>query len=71
MVHRCSGGLSGYVEVTAFVRSVLRRQVDHCVKYRQKGEKNAEGEYVEPEEPTYNAMPPTLEGASRLSAQYT
>ena len=38
------------------------RQVDHCKKYEQKGTKNAEGDYVAPEEPTYNAMPPTLEG---------
>lgn len=39
-------------------------RVDHCKKYEQRGTKNAEGDYVAPEEPTYNAMPPTLEGSS-------
>ncbi|ORX40695.1 hypothetical protein BD324DRAFT_611810 [Kockovaella imperatae] len=38
-------------------------RVDHCQKYKQRGTKNEEGEYVEPEEPTYNAMPPTIEGS--------
>ena len=37
-------------------------RVDHCRKYNQPGSKNEEGEHVAPEEPTYNAMPPVIEG---------
>lgn len=37
-------------------------QVDHCRSYKQSGTKDADGKYQEPEEPTYNAMPPTLSG---------
>ncbi|WVF73019.1 hypothetical protein IAT40_007837 [Kwoniella sp. CBS 6097] len=38
-------------------------RVDHTRNYRQPGKKNEEGEYEEPEGPTYNAMPPMLEGS--------
>ncbi|OCF44600.1 RNA-binding domain-containing protein, X-linked 2 [Kwoniella heveanensis CBS 569] len=38
-------------------------RVDHTRNYRQPGKKNEEGEYEEPEGPTYNAMPPVLEGS--------
>lgn len=46
-------------------------RVDHCKKYEQRGTKNAEGDYVAPEEPTYNAMPPTLEGEPFYFSQST
>ncbi|RXK37795.1 RNA-binding domain-containing protein, X-linked 2 [Tremella mesenterica] len=36
-------------------------RVDHCKSYKQAGTKNEKGEHVEPENPTYNAMPPLLE----------
>ena len=42
----------------------MREQVDHCRKYNQPGEKNEEGEYVQSDAPSYNALPPTIEGAS-------
>ncbi|WRT70331.1 uncharacterized protein IL334_007329 [Kwoniella shivajii] len=35
-------------------------RVDHTRNYKQPGKRNDEGEYEEPEEPTYNAMPPIL-----------
>ncbi|WWC91604.1 uncharacterized protein L201_006550 [Kwoniella dendrophila CBS 6074] len=38
-------------------------RVDHTRNYRQPGKRNDEGEYEEPEEPTYNAMPPILSGS--------
>ncbi|WVR07778.1 hypothetical protein IAU60_004821 [Kwoniella sp. DSM 27419] len=38
-------------------------RVDHTRNYRQPGKRNEEGEYEEPEGPTYNAVPPVLEGS--------
>ncbi|WWC71917.1 uncharacterized protein I206_105876 [Kwoniella pini CBS 10737] len=38
-------------------------RVDHTRNYRQPGKRNDEGQYEEPEEPTYNAMPPILSGS--------
>jgi RNA-binding motif X-linked protein 2 len=37
-------------------------RVDHVRSYRHPDQTNAEGERVEEEEPTYNAMPPTIGG---------
>lgn len=37
-------------------------RVDHCRDYKQKGTKNEEGEYVQPEEPSLNAMPQMVRG---------
>lgn len=39
-------------------------RVDHCRNYRQPGERNDDGDHIAPEEPTYNAMPPVLDGKS-------
>lgn len=36
--------------------------MDHTRNYRQQGKRNENGEYEEPEEPIYNAMPPILSG---------
>ncbi|ORY26697.1 hypothetical protein BCR39DRAFT_540470 [Naematelia encephala] len=38
-------------------------RVDHCRKYNQPGTKDGDGNHVEPDKPTYNAMPPVLEGS--------
>jgi RNA-binding motif X-linked protein 2 len=40
--------------------------VDHCRKYKQPGKKDENGDYQEPEEPSYNAMPPILDGEGSL-----
>lgn len=37
-------------------------RVDHVRSYKHPDKTNAEGERVEVEEPTYNAMPPVLSG---------
>lgn len=37
-------------------------KVDHTRNYRQAGKRNEEGEYEEPDAPTYNARPPVIEG---------
>ncbi|KAL7418335.1 RNA-binding protein Cwf29 [Cryptotrichosporon argae] len=43
-------------------------RVDHCREYRQQGKKNAEGEYVAPDAPTYNALPPELDPSDSESS---
>jgi RNA-binding motif X-linked protein 2 len=37
-------------------------RVDHVREYRQPGKRNEEGDYEEPDQPTYNARPKPLEG---------
>jgi RNA-binding motif X-linked protein 2 len=39
-------------------------RVDHVREYRQPGKRNEDGDYEEPEQPTYNARPKPLEGES-------
>lgn len=39
-------------------------RVDHVRSYRHPDKRNEEGERVEVEEPSYNAMPPVLSGKS-------
>lgn len=44
-------------------------KVDHTRNYRQQGKRNENGEYEEPEEPTYNAMPPILSDSGSSSSE--
>ncbi|AAW45622.1 hypothetical protein CNBH3050 [Cryptococcus deneoformans B-3501A] len=44
-------------------------KVDHTRNYRQQGKRNENGEYEEPEEPIYNAMPPILSGSESSSSE--
>lgn len=46
-------------------------RVDHCKKYKQAGTKNEAGEHIEPEEPSYNVMPPLLEGQGPSSLEHS
>ncbi|UOH83596.1 hypothetical protein LQV05_006329 [Cryptococcus neoformans] len=44
-------------------------KVDHTRNYRQQGKRDENGEYEEPEGPTYNAMPPILSGSESSSSE--
>lgn len=46
-------------------------RVDHTRNYRQQGKRNEQGEYEEPEGPTYNARPKPIEGESESDRSRT